>query len=419
MKSSNVIDLTRYRDETHRSESKKKRAKKSEKGSIYTRGGKLWVNFRYLGERVREGSGLNDTKANRKLLRSQLDLIIAEIENGVFRFAERFPHSRRKGHFTELEGETLKVDPSEVTFSEYLEKWWEDMRPGMSESQIRDYESILKAHLVPRFGNRSFSDFWLMVRLKKFVAELKSCKNRYGKPLSGKRIQNIMIPLRVIVRDAVSEYGWHHLHDPFAGLKLPKVRKFRVQPFDGKQWTALLGFIPQWYHLYFKFAVQTGLRPSEQVALKWDVIDDEFIHIERSRVKNREKDDLKNEYSRRMIKISPSLRAVIEAQRRQTEGFDSPYVFINTQGRPILQDKLREVWKRAMDKSGLKYRRMYETRHTFASWALAAGEIPEWVARTLGHADTSMIYKTYGRYIPNLTRNDGSAFERLYTESTK
>jgi len=30
-----------------------------------------------------------------------------------------------------------------------------------------------------------------------------------------------------------------------------------------------------------------------------------------------------------------------------------------------------------------------------------------------------MVYKTYGRYIPNLTRNDGSAFERLYAESTK
>lgn len=70
-----------------------------------------------------------------------------------------------------------------------------------------------------------------------------------------------------------------------------------------------------------------------------------------------------------------------------------------------------------MKKSGLPYRRMYETRHTFASWALAAGETPEWEARTLGHVDTSMVYKTYGRYIPNLTRQDGSAFERQYMES--
>ena len=79
---------------------------------------------------------------------------------------------------------------------------------------------------------------------------------------------------------------------------------------------------------------------------------------------------------------------------------------------------LRELWARAMAKSGLKHRRMYETRHTFASWALGSGELPEWVARTLGHVDTSMVYRTYGRYIPNLTRHDGSAFEQLYSEST-
>ena len=67
------------------------------------------------------------------------------------------------------------------------------------------------------------------------------------------------------------------------------------------------------------------------------------------------------------------------------------------------------MWARVIKKSGIRYRRMYECHHTFASWALAAGETPEWVARTLGHVDTSMVYKTYGRYIPNLTRRDGSA----------
>ena len=107
---------------------------------------------------------------------------------------------------------------------------------------------------------------------------------------------------------------------------------------------------------------------------------------------------------------------VLKDQKKLTANFHSSYVFINTQGRPILQEKLRELWVRAMKKSGLKYRRMYEIRHTFASWALAAGESPEWVARTLGHVDTSMVYKTYGRYIPNLKWQDGSAFEKQFSE---
>jgi len=131
-----------------------------------------------------------------------------------------------------------------------------------------------------------------------------------------------------------------------------------------------------------------------------------------------EKTDLKTEESRRRIKLRPSIRKLLDRQRRLIERFNSLYFFINTQGWLILQDKLRELWERVIKKSEIQYRRMYETRHTFASWALASGEMPEWVARTLGHVDTSMIYKTYSRYIPNLTKLDGSEFEKQYTEAT-
>jgi integrase len=77
---------------------------------------------------------------------------------------------------------------------------------------------------------------------------------------------------------------------------------------------------------------------------------------------------------------------------------------------------IREVWARVIKKAGISHRRMYETRHTFASWALQAGESPEWVAKTLGHTNVAMLFEVYSRYIPNLTRRDGSAFERQYKE---
>ena len=44
---------------------------------------------------------------------------------------------------------------------------------------------------------------------------------------------------------------------------------------------------------------------------------------------------------------------------------------------------------------------------------LAAGENPEWVARQLGHSTTEMLFRVYSRYIPNVTRRDGSAFEAM------
>jgi len=83
---------------------------------VYSRGGKLWIDFRYLGQRVREPSGLKDSAANRRLVRRQVDLIIAEIENGAFEFAKRYPHSLNKEKFAELEGQRVTKDPGEVLF---------------------------------------------------------------------------------------------------------------------------------------------------------------------------------------------------------------------------------------------------------------------------------------------------------------
>lgn len=36
---------------------------------------------------------------------------------------------------------------------------------------------------------------------------------------------------------------------------------------------------------------------------------------------------------------------------------------------------------------------MYQTRYTFASNALAAGEAPSWVAAMLGHASPEMLFR--------------------------
>ena len=156
------------------------------------------------------------------------------------------------------------------------------------------------------------------------------------------------------------------------------------------------------------------------MALRWTSIDEGYIHIERSIVRKVEKAELKTEGSFRGIELRPKMIETLQAQWEMTKGFGRPYVFVNTEGRPIQQENLgNKIWRPALEKTGVPYKRMYETRHTFASWALAAGESPEWVAKTLGHVNALMVYRTYGRYVPNLTRMDGSAFERRYADATK
>ena len=68
MRNNNVIEITQFRE----SREKKRHVaplNAGKNGRVYSRGGKLWVDFHYLKQRVREPSGLKDTPANRRQLR--------------------------------------------------------------------------------------------------------------------------------------------------------------------------------------------------------------------------------------------------------------------------------------------------------------------------------------------------------------
>jgi integrase len=92
------------------------------------------------------------------------------------------------------------------------------------------------------------------------------------------------------------------------------------------------------------------------------------------------------------------------------------YVFTNTLGGPMdNKNFINRVWNPLLIQLGLARRRPYQMRHTAATLWLAAGEAPEWIARQLGHTTTEMLFRVYSRYVPNLTRQDGSAMDRLLT----
>jgi integrase len=94
----------------------------------------------------------------------------------------------------------------------------------------------------------------------------------------------------------------------------------------------------------------------------------------------------------------------------------SEYVFCNREGKPLDNKNFTDrVWSPLLRHLGLNLRRPYQMRHTAATLWLAAGEAPEWIARQLGHSSTEMLFRVYSRYVPNLTRRDGSAIDRLLT----
>jgi integrase len=106
----------------------------------------------------------------------------------------------------------------------------------------------------------------------------------------------------------------------------------------------------------------------------------------------------------------PPVVKAMKDQKKNTFG-KSEYVFLNQYGRPLLPDSMNQyIWKTTLKKSKLADRRMYETRHTFATLMLDAGELPGWVQRMMGHETLQMIHERYYSYIKNYQRDDGKAF---------
>lgn len=157
----------------------------------------------------------------------------------------------------------------------------------------------------------------------------------------------------------------------------------------------------------------SGLRPGEQIGLQWDDLDWHRKTIGVRRAVNRfGEGPTKTIGSTRDVAMLPPVERAFRDQRPDVES-DGGWIFPNRDGGPLDMTNLRErVWKPALRRAGLRYRTMYQTRHTYATLMLGAGEDIGWVAKQLGHASIEMVIRRYHRFIPNLTRRDGSAATR-------
>ncbi|HCF7642638.1 TPA: site-specific integrase, partial [Pseudomonas aeruginosa] len=163
----------------------------------------------------------------------------------------------------------------------------------------------------------------------------------------------------------------------------------------------------------------TGMRTGEVDGLQW-----KFVDFQRRQILIRETwvggrlDYTKNDGSQREIDMSgPVYKALLDQQKKTGSG---QFVFCSREGTPYSYRNINNrVWFPLLRHLGLRQRRPYQTRHTAATLWLAAGENPEWIARQMGHTTTEMLFRVYSRYVPNLTRRDGSAFDNLIQANLK
>jgi len=294
-----------------------------------------------------------------------------------------------------------------LLFGEVAKEWIEIKAREIKSSTLRDYRSSMNYHILPRLGNLPIKDIGYL-EIKRLTATL-SC--------SGKRLKNVMVPMREVFKFA--QLAGFIDKNPMSLVANPKVEKPDIHPLSMEEIRLFLENVSPKHRNFFTTAFFTGMRFGEMAALKWKNVDFKrgIIKVRETRVRG-EEGRPKTKKSVRDLTMLPPVIEAMRDQRKYTMG-KSQYVFLNQYHRPLLPDSTNQhVWKPALKKAGLEKRRLYETRHTFATLMLDAGELPGWVQQMMGHETLQMIHDRYYLYIKNYRRDDGSAFmENVYNVS--
>ncbi len=379
---------------------------------------RLYYDFSYKGLRCREQTSLLDNKTNRKKLEKHLQQIEAEIQTNTFNYAKHFPQSTFLQRLHELELEVLTTQSIEASHSSplfrvFVEEWYQENVVQWRASYRVSIRGSLDKYYIPAFGDKNVGDI-TRADLLKFRSTLAKVPGRTNKEaLSNNRINKIMDPLRRIFEEAADRYNFN---TPFTRIKPLKVPKSDVQPLSLEEVNLILDKVRTDYRNYYIVRFFTGMRTGEIDGLKWNYVDfNRGLILVRETIVGGEEDYTKNDFSQRDIKMIAPVMDALRRQYRATGNF-SEFVFCNREGKPLEHNNVtKRIWYPLLTRLGLEKRRPYQTRHTAATLWLAAGESPEWIARQMGHSTTEMLFKTYSRFIPNLTRHDGSAFEQLLT----
>ena len=178
-------------------------------------------------------------------------------------------------------------------------------------------------------------------------------------------------------------------------------------------------------------ATNLGLRRGEVLALRWEHVDfaNGIVHIRENKVITKEGALTKAPKSAAgirdltmgsqvMTELKQAHAKYIRNKLAKGRAFkDSGLVFSQEDGSEYRPESLTRMWRRFLDKHGLKSIRFHDLRHSCATALLEAGVDPKTVQTRLGHADIAMTMNIYAHCTPNMDRNAAQKLDELFANA--
>jgi integrase len=341
----------------------------TEKATVSVRNGTIYVQAYIEGVRYRKSTRKKDTKANLAWVRKNAyDVLLKLIDKQQIHIQS---YNLQKFGFKSLEMNT-------------------SLRKANTNAK---YLTIFKHYVIPYFGK------WQLEDIK--PSDLKQWQTKLiQKGLTGKSVKNIRGVFRGILQDAFMDEIIHR--NPFDAVRTPKTVPTEIEPFSLDEIELLISSANEWFSNYLTIAFFTGMRIGEIIGLRWEDINfhSNFLKVKRN-ISNGIIDTPKTAGSIREIEILPPVKKALKAQFALT-GLRNDYVFLTQYGKHYQDAGVlsRKQWKPLIRATGLNYRVLYQTRHTFASMMLQQGEELAWVSEMMGHTNINTTLAKYTRFMP-------------------
>jgi integrase len=329
--------------------------------------------------------------------------------------------------FHGLKGEALKelrrliksgedgehIDPTKITLAEFLDRWERDWATGnVSAKTLETYVHHLK-HVRRHLGSLSLQKIQPVHFAGLYSRLLRNDGEKDG--LAPRTIGHIH---RIVHRALGHAVQWGLLRqNPTDAVDPPRVPSTEIEILQPEQVQAILNKLRgRSIYLIAAFAIATGMRRGELLALRWKDIDTHSarLRVERS-VEQTKAGGLvfkspKTKHGRRTISLPASIVTELRAHRRQQleermalgRGKSSPddLVFPTWDGQTRSPNGLTKEWSVLMDGLGLAAT-FHSLRHTHASHLIASGLDVITISRRLGHGSPSITLGVYGHLFPN------------------